>query len=303
MSSSQVVFALAKVLIATAWSDGKITQEETLSLKDLLFRLPNITGRDWANLEMYIETPISDGERRRLIKDLQQTISSPEDKTLALQTLQDMVEADGVFSDDEKTAVQEVHAALEGFTNSALGSIAKLLKGLMSLRSEKLADAPNRELQFEDFMKNKIYYNLQQRLKKSGRDLDIQEADLRKICLAGGMMARIARSDKIVTKEESSTIIAAFKKHWEVDDDTANFIAEVSLSKASSGLDYYRLSRVFFETTTKEERTHFISILFDVARSDGEASYEEMEEIRSISQSLKLDHDQFILAKTTISIP
>jgi len=51
--------------------------------------------------------------------------------------------------------------------------------------------------------------------------------------------------------------------------------------------------------TTEEKRKYFIDILFDVARSDGEASYEETEEIRLISKGLKLDHGQFIIAKTS----
>lgn len=299
MSSSTVVFALAKVLISAAWSDGRITQEERHSLKDLIFHLPNITGQDWANLEMYLEIPIVEEERRRLIEDLRQHVSSPEDKKLALRTLQDMVEADGVYSEEEKVVVQEVHAALEGTDNSVLENLSKFLKGLINQRSEHITNAPNRELLFEDYMKNKIYYNIQQSLKENGRSLELSESDLRKLCLAGGMMARIAQLDKIVTKEESTAIVEAFKKHWNLEEDVAHFIAEMSLSEACVDLEYYRLTRLFYEMTTEEERKYFIDILFDVARSDGEASYEETEEIRLISKGLKLDHGQFILAKTS----
>ncbi len=79
---------------------------------------------------------------------------------------------------------------------------------------------------------------------------------------------------------------------------SAHFLAEVALSKECAELDYYRLIRDFFAITTDNERVLFIHILFDVARSDGEASPEEIEEIRTISKNLKLNHNQFILAKT-----
>lgn len=298
MSNSKVIFALAKVLIAAAWSDGKITEEEIYSLKDLLFRLPSITGREWANLEMYLETPIDADERKELIEDLGRTISSPEDKKLALKTLEEMVEADGVLSKSEKLVVEEVHVILEKSSASAFGHVVKFLKNLMVRRFEKLSKAPNRELQFDDFIKNKVYYKVQQKLKKADHHLDISENDLRKLCLAGGMMARIAQLDKVVCEEESKTIIKAFKKHWKVSDEIAHFIAEVSLSEDCLSFEYYRLTRNFYTITTEEERLKFINILFDVAFSDGEASYNEIEEIRKINQSLKLDHQQFILAKT-----
>ena len=299
MSKSKIVLSLAKVLIATAWSDGKISQEEINSLKDLIFRLPNITGMEWANLEMYIETPIEAEERTRLIENLKQSISSLEDKTLALETLQNMVEADGEFSEQEEAVVQEVQAALEEDSSFSFNGVGKFLKGMISRRTKEVAKGPNRELHFEDYIKNKIFYKVQQKLKDTGHNLKISDSDLRKLSLAGGMMARIAQLDKVVTEEESATIVEAFKKHWKVNEVVSLFITNVSLAESCVDLDYYRLTREFFATTTEKERILFLKILFDVARSDGEASYNETEEIRNISQSLKLDHNKFILAKTS----
>jgi hypothetical protein len=41
-------------------------------------------------------------------------------------------------------------------------------------------------------------------------------------------------------------------------------------------------------------------VLFAVATADGEASYDEIEEIRTIAGSLKLSHQDFIQAKLKI---
>ena len=40
MSDRNLIFTLAKVIIAAAWADGQVSHEEVNSLKDLLFQLP-----------------------------------------------------------------------------------------------------------------------------------------------------------------------------------------------------------------------------------------------------------------------
>ena len=62
-------------------------------------------------------------------------------------------------------------------------------------------------------------------------------------------------------------------------------------------MDYFRLTRQFFECTTEEERLRFLDVLFGITAADGGATFEEIEEIRSISNVLKLTHQQFIDAK------
>ena len=71
---SDAIMALAKVMIAAAWADGNVGIEEMNSLKDLLFQLPEMTASDWAELDIYIETPVGDAERARLVADLQASL-------------------------------------------------------------------------------------------------------------------------------------------------------------------------------------------------------------------------------------
>ena len=63
MSESNLILCLGKVLIAAAWTDGHISNTEMNCLKDLLFRMSDITGRDWAMLEMYMDSPVGEHER------------------------------------------------------------------------------------------------------------------------------------------------------------------------------------------------------------------------------------------------
>ena len=77
-------------------------------------------------------------------------------------------------------------------------------------------------------------------------------------------------------------------------------MTEVSVTDIGKGMDYFRLCREFFSSTTGDERLRFLDVLFAVAAADGFASFNEIEEIRTIANGLKLTHQQFIDAKLRI---
>jgi uncharacterized tellurite resistance protein B-like protein len=77
-------------------------------------------------------------------------------------------------------------------------------------------------------------------------------------------------------------------------------VAKAAEANIQGNLDYYRLTRAFFETTSEDERVRFLDVLFAVTTSDGQASYEEVEEIRQIASGLLLSHEQFIAAKLNV---
>src|SRR4030065_2367774 len=95
MASSNLILTLGKVLVAGAWAAHEVANEEINSLKDLLFRLPELTGREWASLVMYIESPVGDAERLRLVEQLKDQLRTTADKRLGLQALGALVQADG----------------------------------------------------------------------------------------------------------------------------------------------------------------------------------------------------------------
>jgi uncharacterized tellurite resistance protein B-like protein len=160
--------------------------------------------------------------------------------------------------------------------------------------------APNRELYLDDFVKNKIYYDVTRRLAAESDVVEIPQAKLRKLSLAGGLMGRVAFVDRQVAEAERNLIVQALQSHWELSSLEASMVAESALSEISKGLDYFRLTRQFFECTTEDERLRFLDVLFAITAADGGATFEEIEEIRSIANVLKLTHQQFIDAKLKI---
>lgn len=297
---SDAIMALAKVMIAAAWADGAVSIEEMNNLKDLLFQLPEMTASDWAELDIYIETPVGDAERARLVEDLQASLKTSEDKDLALTMIDELVEADGEISADEQTSVDEIKKAVREANVGALGSMGNFLGNSVKRRSKAISNAPNRELYLDDYVKNKVYYSVSRRLELEDTAINIPENELRRLSLAGGLMARVAYVDHEIQEGEFGSMVSAIKGNWELTDVEAALVAETAVSTITKGLDYYRLSRRFFESTTEDERVHFMDALFAVADGDSGVSYEEIEEIRTIATVLKLTHKQFIDAKLKI---
>jgi uncharacterized tellurite resistance protein B-like protein len=297
MAKEPLILALAKVLIAAAWADGELTHEEVNSMKDLLWRLPQLTARQWASLQIYLEAPVDEAERTRLVEELQYALRRPEDRQLALRTLDQMVHADGQVTEEEERVAAEIREAIEGVD---VGLLSRLVKGMTQRRSEAAAAAPNREEHLEDFIQNKVYYGVRRRLALGEADLDLDERALRTLSLAGGMMAQVTRVDPDATDEQVAAMVDALQQHWHLTPEQAAFVVGVAISESATVLDPYRLARRFALACGREERTAFLEVLFAIAAADGKLSHEETEEIREISRWLKVSHGDFIKAKLKV---
>jgi uncharacterized tellurite resistance protein B-like protein len=300
MTDANFILTLGKVLIATAWADGEVTNAEINCLKDLLFQLPGLTGREWAMLEMYIEAPVGVSERKRLLDQLRASLRSGKDRKLALEFIDRLGSADGHPTSEEMTILGAMKDELEAAGVGLFGQLGSVLEGALKRRQEVLDEAPNREAYFEDFIKNKVYYGIQRRSDLGCPKIELPEPRLRKLSLAGGLMARVAHVDRQVTQGEREAMRAALQAGWDLDPDEADFVVTVALDEIGADMDYYRLTRQFFTTTDEDERIRFLEVLFEIAGADGEATNEETEEIRTIANTLRLSHRQFIQVKMSL---
>ena len=295
------MLSLAKVLIASAWADGEITTDEQNCLKDIIFHLSDtgvqLSAQEWEMMEMYIEAPVGADERARLVADLQNAIHNSAEREYVLNALQQMALADGVSGAEEQQVINEVSEAVQQTGGGLMEGLNRLLGRSMNRRSAAVANAPNRDAYFDDYLQNKVYYETNRILREEGRSLDLSDDDMRKLGLAGGLMARIAKVDEVVSEGELETMANIIADTWEVDHDTAVFVANVAVSSLDVTYDYYRLTREFATSTTLEERQRFLVALFLIAGADEEVSFDETEEIRLVQRGINVSHQDFINAK------
>ena len=297
MINETLVMALAKVLIAAAWADGALDHEEVNCMKDLLYQLPELSARRWASLQIYLDAPVDEAERTRLLEELRAAIRTPADRALALRMWDELLEADGQMTAEEEAVAAEIKAGIETVD---VGPLAHLVKGLVGRRARTVAGAPNREEHLQDYLKNKVYYGIRRRLEMGEAALDLEQETLRTLSLAGGVMAQVARVNPEITDGEVAVMVDALQTHWHLTPEQAAFVAGVAISETATLLDPYRLAREFAAACTRRQRAEFLDVLFAVAVADGEASFQEIEEIRALARALKLSHRQFIQAKLKI---
>lgn len=300
MADKRFIMDLAKLVIGAAWADGRLANEEINSLKDLLFNLEDLTGEDWAHLEVYMDSPVASDEREGLLQAVLDQIRSDADKDLVVTTLEKLFRADGVVTDEERSFLGEISSAVSDVDTGILSGFSKIVKKALAGRSHSYQAATQRESQIEDYVANTIYYQLKSDSRKQGFEIDLPEPKLKKLCLAAGLLARISAVDEDITEQEKQAIKDVLSAEWNLSGPEADLVVQISCYRTLKGLDYFRLTRGFFECTDIAERKDFLKCLFKIANASGKTSYDEMEEIRRVANSLKLSHRDFIEAKLTI---
>jgi uncharacterized tellurite resistance protein B-like protein len=283
---------LAKVLAAAGWADKRLTSEEIEHLKDLLFQFQRsvIDPREDARFQLYIQSPVDAAERERLVQELRETIWSEEDKSYVRSALKKMVEVDGQVTAEEEAMLAHVDASIESIDTGMLGDLGRLVRTAMLRHAEALRNAPNREKYFEEFFKNRVYYEVRRRLDLYKLDIAIPDEELRKLNPVGGIMAHVARVDGVILEHEAEKITSILKMEWGLSREAAMFVMICTVADVSKDFDYLRMTREFTELTTPAERNKLLELLFTVANADGQVSTEEMLEITYLADYFLLSH-------------
>jgi uncharacterized tellurite resistance protein B-like protein len=290
----KLVETVGKMIVAAGWADKNLTSDEIGNLKDLLFEFQRSVPdpREDAMFQMYIKSPVDAKERERLVGELQETVWSEADKTFVLTALKKMVEVDGKITEEEQAMLNEVKAAMESVDTGIFGDLGRIVRSALQRRSDAMRNAPNREKYFEEFFKNKVYYEVRRRMDLGEADLNIPDEELRKLSLVGGMMARVAQTDQVVLEPELNKITSSLQTRWGLSPEAARFVMECAIADVCKDFDYLRMAREFMELTSGPERASVLDFLFAVAKADGAVSNNELLEITFIADYLLLSIDQ-----------
>ncbi len=300
MANKDLILDLGKLMIGIAWIDGKLEQEEINALKELLFLLPDISGEEWMQLEIYMTHAVTDAERQALLDRVLTGIRSNKEKQLVLETLQQLMKGNGNEKENESAFLESIRQDIEGKSTGLFAHLTTPLRQALKSRANHYQGKESREDRIEDFIKNTIYFQLTSELQNQGRTLSFPEPEARKICLAAGLMAHVAWVDSEVCHREREAMSMGLQQLWNLSKEEADLITEMSHTRIMHGLDLVRLTRGFCKYTTVDERKAFLRCLFAIANAATQTSHAEIEEIRHIAKALELPHQEFINAKLTI---
>ena len=283
-----LIMALAKVLIAVAWADHKLHEEEIESLKDVVHQFGStfdmgskLSGHEWAQLNMYMESPVDQEELDQLVINLQKVIRTANEKQWVLNALENVVMSDGEVTEEEQAALEEIKASIDQ-VGTGVGRIGWAVRKSLRRRSKKARST----------------VRLGDSIIGADGELDMPDDELRRLVLAAGLMARVAYVDREVLDEEQQLMEDVMKAYWKASPEASSFVAKVAISEGATDVDQIRLMREFTEVYTSLERAKFLEVLFGVAKADGSISREEGREIEAICRGLGLLNKEFVDAKS-----
>ena len=300
MGRKNFTLDLAKLIISAAWADGECSTEEVNALKDLLFNLGEVSAEDWSVLSMYIESPAGEAEKEELLGRVMDGIRTGADKELALQVLDELFQSDGNVTAEEQELMEQLRKEISEVRTGVFGGISRAVKSAMGRREAVVRNSCLREQEVDDYVRNTVYYDLIRRQKDASVTIELPEADVRKLCLAAGLLAHVANVDAVISPEERTAMRKIIAEDWGLPDEQAELFVAISCNRTTKGLDYVRLCQSYFECTDIDERRNFLKTLFRVANAANKTDYAEIQEIDKIADSLKLSHKDYINAKVTI---
>ena len=171
------VIIVADPGIDTAFAVALALNDPNLEVIGLL---PSLSAQECAVIELYMVAPVAAAERDGLIQQMLAHIRSAEDKQIALQAVDAMLNADGVVSPEEAAIRQHVHAAITAVNVSPLGRLRNAVGSVVQ-------PPPAREQGLELWRTNPIFYILHMQSARPG------SAQLEVAALAAGIMAQVVR--------------------------------------------------------------------------------------------------------------
>jgi len=286
MPSARLKFKLAKVLIAAAWADGRLANEELNSLKDFLFGIPDIGPDDWKKLMVYMESPVAENEARQLVDDLLLDVRGRKDRELVLETLGNLAAADGDVSAEEEEFIASVEEALDSTARGIFRKLGRSVGRVLRRRADS-GGATEREEQLGDYINNEVYHYLAHALKRAD-SIRLPDADVRRMCLAAALTAWMLHSDMVIDGEDRAVLERSLIDDWGVTNEEAATVAEAACEKVTRGVDFTRLCRTYYEAATPEEAMALVQSLGRIARHAARGVDKKTAAVDSVRKGLKL---------------
>ncbi|MFQ5597101.1 MAG: TerB family tellurite resistance protein [Nitrospiria bacterium] len=286
--------SLVRVLIALAWADGEISNDEVNYLKDFLFQF-DLSGEDWAKIEIYLEDPIPAEEAETLIQDFVMHLGSKKEREEVLGLLQGLMSSDGESHPHEKIFLDRCTAIFQD-TGPASALIGRI-KGLFRESVLKPDETFRRKEELNDFLNNRILFKVRRVLEREKLSLEADPDALAHASLFAGLLAYVASVHHSLSDAEFAVLKKNLQHHARFDEETIVLIASAVQETAAKDLDPFRMTREFYARSNVQQRQQLLSSLFDIAGTDDDLAHAEVEAVREIARGLKFSHREFIDAK------
>ncbi|MBL6991074.1 MAG: TerB family tellurite resistance protein [Bacteriovoracaceae bacterium] len=128
------------------------------------------------------------------------------------------------------------------------------------------------------------------------------DAELVKVACLAGLLARMAYVDLKIHDSEKKALVTALENWTSLSKEKINTIAELAIEEVLDlvGMENYKYCHPLNEVLNNDEKYAVLVSLFTMAASDGSVDNIESEEIRVITEGLRLEHKHYISARATV---
>lgn len=299
-SSMQVEFL--KVLACVAWADEEVTNAELNFIKRFV-RQFDLTGEEWAQVEMYLDEKVGVEEMRRTTRRFLSRVGRPRERQMLVDAVEQLLKSDEKLTDTERewmSDLQEVVSGAKG-TPFFLDGLKSLLRiGGKSRASPHVSSKDGRDAEFHDFIHNRVLFRLRRRLGPERLEKEGSPEKLKKLTLSAALLARVGYVDNEFLPQEEAFMKKVLCEAWGASPPMAEAVSQVAMETVSQGVDLHRLIQEVKATMPVAERKQLLEGMFALSKAEGKMSNEEIEEIRSVAYGLGFSHRQFINAKLKV---
>ena len=139
-------------------------------------------------------------------------------------------------------------------------------------------------------------------LRKITRTLNELEPErARYVAAFAYLLGRVAHADLSVSDRETAEMERIVEKVADLPEEQAILVVQIAKSQNTlfGGTDDFSISQEFNRLADRDQKLRLLECLFAVSSSDESISTVEDNEIRKISRELRLDHADFIAARSS----
>jgi uncharacterized tellurite resistance protein B-like protein len=289
--------AFLKTLIAAAWADGELGNQEIRTLSYYLQRF-QITDAEYQELQPLLETPVRLEQARAVLDEQLALLATPEERRTLMAAVEDLLVVDDHLKPEETAFLQNLRELTRHVPTAQLfiSRLKALWSSTPSPRGTTLSRTVDRFLQKRllEYFRSRIAV-ARARAGLSVRD-EVSDSDLYRVVIWAGLLNHVAIADRSLCPAEQDQLLDLLSVSGEVPRPDLEVIASAFSDGSLDGIDLPVLVRELTQTGTAEDNAVLLDGLFLVAAADGAIHDRELRVIRQIAESAGFSESSFLAA-------
>ncbi len=287
-----------KSLIAAAWADGELGNQEIRTLSYYLQRF-QITDPEYEQLQPLLESPIRPEAARTLLEEQLKQLDTPEDRRTLMAAVEDLLVVDDHLDPQESAFLHTLRDLTRHVPTAQL--FISRLKALWSATAgrggrEGLSPTVDRFLQKRllEYFRGRIAV-ARARAGLSVRD-SVSDPDLYRVVIWAGLLSHVAVADRSLCPAEQDQLLDLLSVTGDIPRPDLEVIASAFADGSLDGIDLPVLVRELTQTGSAEDAAMLLDGLFLVAAADGKLHDRELRVIQQIAQNAGFSEGAFLAA-------